>query len=532
VTGARAARTMAAAISPRLSIWQRIGKALIGSLGRGSQLGASAPYKAAAPSRANADWTMTSSGPNTTVAQSRSALVARSRDMKRNDPHATRIVNTWVNNIVGVGIPPRAKHDGTPQGIALAAQADALWARVAKKGVLDLSGQLTAAGQQRMECAALITDGEVYSRRVFDPTAEIGIRVEVLECDMIDESLSGQVAENGNRIIQGIEVNARGRRVACWIRSSHPGEVSLAPVSARSIRVPIEDIICQELPGRPGQVRSVPLLAPVMMTKKNLGDFEDFTLVQKKTEACMVGVVKRAPFSEWNPAPEPTAPSGDSDEPDPLVGGVIDADGNRIGTMRPGSFVGLDYGEDIVFNQTQLASNYGEFKKTHLQSTAVGVGMSYEQISGDFSGANYSTMRGGLLEFWTGVNVRQNDFIAAQEQKWRWVMEAGWLKGLIDSYEVEAEWQVPGRQSIEPDKDAIADTILVRNGWIDEDDVIAGHGYHPESLRAKIQQNRKAREKYGIVSDADPTKQSWRGSTPNNQAPLAGGASDTPQGGS
>lgn len=528
-----AAQAMASAVrpehpQPRLSIWRRIGRALIGALGREGHAESrqlAGQYKAAQPSRSNADWPLTSSGPNTTIAQSRSALVARSRQMRRDDPHAVRIVNTWVNNIVGTGLMARAKHDGTPQSMALAAQADAIWAKVCAQGELDSSGLLTVAGQQRQECAAWLTDGEVYSRRIFDDTAEIGIRVEVLECDMLDDSLT-LPAEGGNRIVQGVELNARNRRVAYWFRASHPGETIFGATSVRSIRVPAEDVIALVLPGRPGAARAVPLMAPVMRTKKDLGDFEEFTLVQKKTEALIVGMIKRAPFSEWNPAPDEDPPVAGvaTDSPDPLVGSVIDADGNRVGTMRPGTFFGLDNGEDIVFNTPQLAANYDTFKKTHLQSVAVGVGMSYEQVSGDFSNANYSTMRGGMLEFWTGVDAYQwIDFVPAQDRKWRWVMEAAWLRGLIDSYEVEAEWQTPGRQSIEPDKDAIAEVMLARAGWVDEDDIIAAHGYHPETLRKKHEQNRLAREKYGIVSDADPTKYAWRGAFPPAAAgtPLA-----------
>lgn len=533
-----AARALTAAVeleAPRLSIWQRIGRALVGALGRekrDEEPRLAAQYKAAQPSRSNADWPMTSQGPNTTIAQSRTQLVARSRQMRRDDPHAVRTINTWVNNVVGIGIMARAMHDGTPEGIALAEQADAVWAKVCEQGELDNSGLLTMAGQQRQECAALFTDGEVYSRRIFDDTAEIGIRVEVLECDMLDESLTGIATDGGNRIVQGVELTAKNRRVAYWFRSSHPGETSILSGPTKSIRVPVEDVIPLVLPSRPGAVRAVPIMSPVMRTKKDLSDFEEFTLVQKKTEALIVGVIKRAPFSQWNPAPEPDDPQGDGVTPDPLVGAAIDADGNRVGTMRPGTYVGLEDGEDIVFSQTQLAANYDGFKKTHLQSVAVGVGMSYEQLSGDFSNANYSTMRGGLLEFWTGVDVYQDDFIAAQKRKWRWVMEAAWLKGMIDSYEVEADWQCPGRQSIEPDKDAIADTILVRNGWKDEDDCIGALGYHPASLRKKLEQNRKEREKYGIVSDADPLKYAWRGSFPPAAigTPLADEVPATPKG--
>lgn len=493
---------------------------------------ADVPYNAAGPSRSRSDWTTSSLGPNAIAKWSRQTLIARSRDLQRNDPHAARVITIKVNNIVGTGILATAVSDGSPDGERIAAQANALWKAVNRQGVLDHSGHLTGEAQQALEARAWKSDGESFVVRVWDPEARpIPMRTMVLESEMLDETMDGITTAAGNRIVQGIELSRTGRRVAYWFRTTHPGESTFA-ATYKSVRVLEEDVIHIMDPLRPGQMRGIPDLAPAMVTKKDLGDFEAFTLIAKKTEALLVGVVTRPPYDEWNQPPERDA-GGDAEGEDPevLVPGIVNSDGELTGTMRPGAWFAADHGTDIKFSSPQMAANYDTFKKSHLQAFAVATGCSYEQASGDFSGANYSTMRGGLLEFWRQIDREQwGYFIPAQQKKWDWVMEAGWLVGLVDAPAVEATWQPPKRQSIEPDKDVIADYLEVRAGWVDEDDKISERGYNPDALRKKIAATRAKRRALNIVSDADPEQYSWRGAF-QPATPVAPGAPPAADGG-
>lgn len=524
--------SIAAPAKPRPSIWARLANGIVRGLRREPRVtGKRAPaYVAAGPSRSRDDWTLSNAGPNTVGAASRASLTARARDLIRNDPHCARIVSVHVQNIVGTGILATAKHDGTPEGKARAKMADWIWSEACKAGVLDNSGQLTGDGLQVSECRAWVGDGDVFIRRIVDLTARpVPMRIQVLEADMLDERQNGQVLPSGNRIVQGVEVNPSGRRIAYWFLTAHPGETYALGGSGPSVRVDASDVHHLMRPLRPGQVRGITELAPIMAQKKDLGDFEAFTLTAKKTEALLVGVITRQPYDEWNPRPEiPYADEDDEDEPSVLVPGVINSDGDLVGDMRPGAFLAVENGTDIKFNQPQIASNYDVFKKTHLQSCAIGTNLSYEQLSGDFSAANYSTMRGGMLEFWRHIDTMiWVYFVPAQDRVWQWVMESAWLAGLIDSPNVEAEWQPPKRQSIEPDKDAIADYLELRAGWVDEDDLIAARGYNPTALREKTAKNKAERDARSIVVDTDPTKMSWRGASPAaTPTPLAESAPD------
>lgn len=471
-------------------------------------------YEGATRSRLRDSWTVVSPGPNTaTDAMTRSYLVGRSRDGERNDPHCARVLTVFTNNLIGTGINARAKFvENDPESKAAAAEADALWAAASAYGGSDLEGDLTMAGQQEMESGALARDGEVLVRFILDPErTPLPFAFQVLETDMLDESKDGDLRTGGGYIMGGIEFSASGRKVAYWIRRGHPGEAGL--LSLGSVRVPADDVFHLRMPRRPGQVRAVPLLSSVLKTKRDVAEFVDATIAAKKQESCVVGVVEKEPYSEFNPPPE-FDEEGEEEDAD-ILPSVVNAEGKRETKIRAGTWVGVENGSKVTFNNPQLAANYPEFLKTHLQAFAVGAMSSYEQASGDFSNANYSTMRGGLLEFWTWINrIRWNAFIPLQEWKWRKVMEIGFVIGRVRTAAIGAEWQAPAQQSIEPDKDAIADYLRLRAGWIDEDDVIASHGYHPAELRDKIAKNQKIREQKGIVVDTDPKKYAWRGAFP------------------
>ena len=488
------------------SLWSRIASFFVG----GRKLSA---YEGATRSRLRDEWTVVNMGPNSaTDAMTRSYLVGRSRDAERNDPHGARVLSIFVNNLIGTGIDPRAKFDEEDEASKAAAkEADAWWRQVAAYGGSDIEGDLTMAGQQEMEAGALGRDGEVLVRFILDPErTPLPFAFQILESDMLDDSKQGNL-DNGRYIKAGVEYSATGRIIAYWIRRSHPGEMDM--LSLGSVRVLKDDCFHLKLPRRPGQTRSVPLMSAVLRTKRDLAEFEEATIAAKKNEACLVGVVEKEPYSDYNQPPE--YDDEDDDAAADVFPSVVNAEGKREAKIKPNTWVGVENGAKVTFNNPQLAANYNDFKRSHLQSFAMGCNVSYEQASGDFSGANYSTMRGGLLEFWTWIErVRWNAFQPLQQWKWKKVMEVGFILGRVRTSLIDAEWQAPARQSVEPDKDAIADYMLVRAGWIDEDDVIASHGYHPAELRDKIAKNQKIRDGKGIVVDTDPRKYSWRGAAP------------------
>ena len=69
--------------------------------------------------------------------------------------------------------------------------------------------------------------------------------------------------------------------------------------------------------------------------------------------------------------------------------------------------------------------------------------MPYELLTGDLSQVNYSSLRGGLVEFRRMVDALQWQLVIPGfcEPVWRWFTEAAWVASLIPNPVVKVEWQ-------------------------------------------------------------------------------------------
>ena len=94
-----------------------------------------------------------------------------------------------------------------------------------------------------------------------------------------------------------------GRRVAYWLFSYHPGGVLILNPRGGIVSqpVPADQIMHVYRVLRPGQVRGVPWLAPVMMALRDLDDYCDAERVRKKIEACVTAFVQQPEGIDGDP---------------------------------------------------------------------------------------------------------------------------------------------------------------------------------------------------------------------------------------
>ena len=75
-------------------------------------------------------------------------------------------------------------------------------------------------------------------------------------------------------------------------------------------------------------------------------------------------------------------------------------DGIALAGLEPGTLQILEPGEDIKFSDpADVGGSYSEFLRTQFRAVAAAIGITYEQLTGDLTGVNYSSIRAGLLEF-------------------------------------------------------------------------------------------------------------------------------------
>lgn len=424
-------------------------------------------YDAAKLGRRNQGWVTPSTSANAEIAPNISVLRNRSRDLVRNNPYANKAIRVMVSNIVGTGIMPSFNNKKVSN----------LWAQWIKE--CDADNHFDFYGLQRLVARSERESGECLIRLRYrrpDDGLSVPLQLQVLEADYIDNS-KNESLKNGGFILYGIEYDAIGKRVAYWLYPEHPGEINSAKfVGLQSRRIPAEDIIHLFEKQRPGQSRGVPVFAPVMITANDLDEYEEATLVRKAAEACITAIVE---------SDEEGAALGDQ---------VTDSDGRMLEELAPGQVEYLKPGEKITFNNPPASTGYGEYINARLRAIAAGCGITYEQMTGDLSQVNYSSIRAGTLDF--RREVEQYQWLTFIPRFCNVVINA-WLKAAALTnagikQDINVEWTTPKWDWVDPLKDIKGEEMELANNLKSWSEGARQRGYNPDQLLEEIKKDREA----------------------------------------
>jgi lambda family phage portal protein len=331
-------------------------------------------YAAAQENRASA-WSPSGGSANGEVGMAAASVARRARDAVRNDPYAARIVDLWTGNAVGAGITTR-----WPENAHRLA-----WQAWADSTACDAEGKLDLYGLQALAMRAVVESGECFIRLLTVPTSArnpIGLSLQVLESDHLDTARNGMV--NGAPTIQGIALGNFGEPIGYWLFPTHPGAWMLPGARLASNFIPAHDVLHIFRKRRPGQLRDVSWLAPILLRLRDLGDYEAALLMKAKIEACLAAVVTDESEETL------TTPSSSL---------LRDSQGRAVESFEPGMILyRRGHGEVNVVNPSGGGSHTA-FARRSLEAAAVGAGLTYDQVSGDLTQANYSSLRAGKIEF-------------------------------------------------------------------------------------------------------------------------------------
>ncbi len=458
-------------------------------------------YDAAKQSRRTDGWVVGGGSANAEIAPALGLLRWRSRELVRNNPYAARAVDILAANIVGSGITARPKTGNQ----SLDKRVSALWDRWAGTPECDADGQLDFYGLQTLIARTVEESGECLVRfrtRRPEDGLSIPLQLQVLEPDYLDttkDTTAGTPDNPLNTIEQGIEYDALGNRVAYYLYRRHPGDVSRL-ATLQSTRVPADEVLHVYRKARPGQQRGVPRLSPVALKLRDLDDYHEAALVKAKVEACFSGFVTR-PDAEITP----------------LAPATTDANGDRVESLEPGMVNYLGPGETIEFANPSGAGAYEPFTLHTLMAIAAGIGITYDQLTGDLRQANYSSLRAGKIEFRRLVEQAQWLMMIPMlcAPVWRKAMDMATLSGAMPARAggYPAEWSPPGHEPIDPVKDLAADVSAVRAGVLTLKQAIARRGYDPSAQIAEIAATNAELDSLGVVLNSDPRKTAASGAT-------------------
>jgi len=449
-------------------------------------------YEGARLGRRTEGWTTAGSGANTEITAALPRLRDRSRDLVRNNPYAAKGVDALVSNLVGTGIAARARAADS----ALNEPADRLWSGFA--AACDAEGRTDFYGLQALVARAMVESGEclvrLRPRRSGDGLA-VPLQLQVLEADHLDTLRSTEVA-GGGFVHQGIEFDHLGRRVAYWLFPVHPGEVAtFRRGTLQSQRIAAETVCHVFERRRPGQERGVPWFAPSIIKMRDLDEYDDAELVRKKIEACFAAFVL------------------DADDGETLGETRTDEAGRRIESFEPGMIEYLPAGKDVRFAAPAASGGYAEYMRIQLHAIAAGVGLTYELLTGDLSQVNYSSIRAGLIEFRRHMEALQWQVLipALCAPVWRRFIEVAQATGALPAGEFGVEWTAPRFEAVDPLKDAKADIMSVRAGFMTLKEAIARNGYDPADVLAEIAETNARLDELGLVLDTDPRQSTQTG---------------------
>lgn len=365
-------------------------------------------YEGAATGRRTQGWYRGGGDANAVVAPALSQLRAGARDLVRNNGNAKSASRTITNHVVGWGIVAKPKPKNQ--------RAADLWNAWAGTTACDSDGQHDFSGLQKLVMRTVIESGEVLVRRRFrrpEDGLPIPLQLQVLDPDYIDtlkhEILRNRDGTSYGRIIHGVEFNALGRRVAYWLFREHPG--SDTSTADASVRIPSDGIQHVYYKERPGQVRGPSWFAPVVLRFKDHDEFEDATLMKQKIAACLAVIV-----SDLDGAATPLGTADTSQSP-------------QIDSLEPGWIGHVPQGTTVETIAPPSVRDYADYTKASLRTIAAGLGVTYEDLTGDYCIAPETRVLRADLRWVRADELRGGDPIVAfdeerpegrgQRRKWR-----------------------------------------------------------------------------------------------------------------
>ncbi|MDF1577683.1 MAG: phage portal protein [Desulfobulbales bacterium] len=463
-------------------------------------------YEAASTSHRLGLWGLSGSGPNAALSGPVNTLRARCRTLVRNNAVIAGGVDSLVANLVGTDISPRWELKNN----ALKERIQELWTDSQEE--LDAAGIYDFYGMTEQVARALPDAGECLARfrpRRMADNLLVPLQVQLLEADHLDASFDSVNPDNGNEIRMGIEWNKIGQRTAYHLFREHPGEryAYSSAYAGERVRVPASEVLHVFRPMRIGQARGCPWLSSVITKAYEIDQIQDAVLVRQKVANLFAMFVKNTGNTQTGATaawPGNMPKSTTTSKP-------------VVPVLSPGLSVRLKDGEDVQFSTPpDVGDNYQDLIKQELRFIARGMGIMYEQLSGDLEGVTFSSIRAGVNEFRRLCEMLQVRILVYQ---WcrpvvrRW-LDAAVLSGAlaIPDYTENrriywrVKWHPDGWNYVDPVKDRLAEQMDVRNGVQSRTAVVAKRGNDIERVDNEQAADQARADSLGLVHDTDPRK--------------------------
>lgn len=340
-------------------------------------------------------------------------LRQRSRDAYMGVPVATGALKSMRTNILAGGLTPSPKVDADFLGLT-PEETDQLQRQIRREFALwadtsdcDADGLDNFYKLQQLGLLSFLMNGDAFAALPME-TMEgqpYDLRIRIIEADRIcspymTDCYSPTVIDGYQvyQIVQGVETDRNGKVVAYWVCNHHPlaSYVNMQPDGLHWTRIEAKgsmsgrrNILHLMIRERAGQVRGVPILAPVLETLKQLGRYTDAEVTAALISSMFTVFVMTENVTTDRPFGEML--------PDDML---IDKPDETSVELGPGAILSMNPGETVSFADPKHPNTgYDNFTNAVIKQIAAALELPPEVLFKQFS-TSYSAARGALNEFW------------------------------------------------------------------------------------------------------------------------------------
>ncbi|WP_094607742.1 phage portal protein [Sporomusa silvacetica] len=439
-----------------------------------------------------AAWRPIQSSPQSDIDVNLNTLRARSADAAMGLPLATSAINTSRTSVIGAGLrlSPKPKY----KLLGITSKEAEEWGQIVKEEFdlwasskfCDVLRKNNWYDMQDIAYQRYLIDGDSFAAfkyRVPVPGMPYSLRIQLFEasriCNPGVQSLLGAISpwsvvvknpDNGNRIINGVEVDDDGAVVAYWICNKYPYDPTNTQLP-KWVRVEAfgkltgqPNILQISHDERPEQYRGVPYLAPVLEVLKQVGRY---------TEAELTAAIIKSFFSVF--FKESYAGTGFPIEQALSQRDKVSLNPNDF-ELGSGTMNVLPPGYDVTsVDASRTLSTYEPFTNQLIKQIGAGLEQPYEVILKAFN-SSYTASRAALLQAWAAYKIRRvwfsRDFNQPSYETWlgeavaiRRIKAPGFFTNpLIRKAWCNAEWYGPVMGVLDPVKEVQASAARVQQG--------------------------------------------------------------------
>lgn len=470
-------------------------------------------------------------------------LDARSRDMVRNDAYVQGGANLHKDNIVG----SQYLLNSRPATAVLFGKQDDVWeeefqAEVEEKFDLwaespdnwvDAARRNTFTEMVRLATGITVFSGEFLASVEFikDDGSPFKTAIQMIDLDRLSTAPLSYLDQN---VRQGIRMNSRGAPIAYQIRTQHPNDLTwkmgLPDWKEVPVRKPWGRLqmihIYEQI--RVDQSRGVAEMVTALKEMRMAHKLRDVNLQHHVTQALYAATI-----TSDLPTDAVMAALGQTSNSEQVAEGLaryangylsniaqyvgeakgLRVDGVRIPHLYPGTKLDL--------TSPGKGGPIGtDFEQSILRYIAAAIGVSYEELSKDYSNTSYSSARASMTQTWKFMQSRKK-FVA---DKFASIVYRLWLEEAINNNMIvsfpkskapllysnnvlnlnfqaisRADWVGASRGQIDELKETQAAVLRINNGLSTAEDELARLGRDWRKVYRQLKREQERREALGLM---------------------------------